>query len=396
MNKPIFSLILTFFIMSIPTEVFSQKKDIDNVEWKVAAKLENADGSISLGFAGPINGISNDVLIVSGGANFQDKMPWEGGKKHYSDEIHVLQKTNDKFIWNKKINSKLPEPIAYCGSTSTNSGVVCVGGENEKGFSKKSFVLHFNANKNEVDVTFLPDFPLAVTNIVLTHIDNVVYAIGGDEAKKSSSLFFSIDLNSKLPEWKTLPELPMALANAVAAVQKGKEGLNIYVIGGRTKTASGISDLHNTTLAFDLKKQVWKKCATISEGKKATNFSAGTGVAVGNHSILIIGGDNGLVFHKIETYLSQIAQAKSPEEKERLIIEKNILNTTHKGFYKGILLYNTLTDKWTKIGELPFLAQVTTTATMWEEEIVLSNGEVKPGIRTPNIMLGKIKNKKRI
>jgi N-acetylneuraminate epimerase len=391
MNKLFFTLTLSFILMSIPTDVFSQKKDINNVEWKVAAQLQNADGSLSLGFAGAINGVSNDVLIVSGGANFQDKMPWEGGKKHYSNEIHVLQKSNGKYIWNKNVQSTLPEPIAYCGSTSTDLGVVYVGGENENGLSNKAFVLNYNAAKNEVDVKSLPNFPIAITNIALTHIDNVVYAIGGDEAKNSSDLFFSLDLSSPFPEWKVLPKLPMALANTVAAVQKGKDGLNIYVVGGRTKTASGISDLHNTTLAFNLKKQVWKECATISEGKNTTNFSAGAGVAVGNHSILIVGGDNGLVFHKIETYLSQIAQAKSPEEKEKLVAEKNILNTTHTGFYKGMLLYNTLTDKWIKIGELPFLAQVTTTATMWEGEIVLSNGEVKPGIRTPNIMLGKIK-----
>ena len=94
MNKFFPALTLSILFMSIPTDVFSQKKDINNVEWKIAAQLQNADGSLSLGFAGPINGISNDALIVSGGANFQDKMPWEGGKKHYSDEIHVLQKQN--------------------------------------------------------------------------------------------------------------------------------------------------------------------------------------------------------------------------------------------------------------------------------------------------------------
>lgn len=50
-----------------------------------------------------------------------------------------------------------------------------------------------------------------------------------------------------------------------------------------------------------------------------------------------------------------------------------------------------MTNEWSKLGELPFPAQVTTTATMWNGNIVLSNGEVKPGIRTPNVMLGVIK-----
>ncbi|CAA9194258.1 N-acetylneuraminate epimerase [Flavobacterium bizetiae] len=386
MNTSFSSLILTILIMST-TIGFSQKTKITNVEWKKAEQLQNADGSLSLGFAGPINGISNNVLIVAGGANFPDKMPWEGGKKHYSNEIHVLEKAGDNFLWNKKAIHTLPEPIAYPGNVSTNSGIVYVGGENENGLSNKAYLLNWNADKNEVETKSLPDFPIAITNIALTHLENIVYAIGGDEAKQSSDLVFSLDLNAEKPEWKLLTKLPFALANSVSVIQNN----TIYVIGGRTKTPSGISDLHNTTLAFDLKKQIWETKANISDGKQTTNFSAGAGVAIGTEYILILGGDNGTTFHKIETYLSQIASATSEEEKAKLIAEKNILNTTHKGFYNDILLYNTHTNKWSKIGELPFLSQVTTTATIWNDKIVLSNGEIKPGIRTPDVMLGTIK-----
>jgi N-acetylneuraminate epimerase len=386
MNKTFFLLIFIIFIMSKNVS-FSQKTKITNVEWTKAAQLQNADGSISLGFAGPINGVTNNVLIVAGGANFPDKMPWEGGKKHYSNEIHVLEKKGDDFQWNKKVIHTLPEPIAYPGNTTTNLGVVYVGGENENGLSNKAYILNWNTDKNEIETKSLPDFPLAITNIGLTHLGNIVYAIGGDEAKQSSDLVFSINLNAEKPEWNSLTKLPFALANSVAVIQNEK----MYVIGGRTKTASGISDLHNTTLAFDLQKQTWETKANICDGRQTTNFSAGAGVPVGNDYVLILGGDNGTTFHKIETYLSQIAKANSEEERSKLIAEKNTLNTTHQGFYNDILLYNTHTNKWSKIGELPFLAQVTTTATIWNDKVVLSNGEIKPGIRTPDVMLGTIK-----
>jgi N-acetylneuraminate epimerase len=390
-EKLLLSLIPLFFMMSITTTVSSQVKDFNTIEWEIAAYLQNNEGSKSLGFAGPINGVHENVLIVTGGANFPDKMPWEGGAKKYSDEIHVLQKQGENFVWNKKTKAKLPEPIAYCGVTSTDLGVVYVGGENENGLSNKAYILKWKDSKNDVAILSLPQFPLAMANIALTHIGNTVYAIGGDEAKKSSNHFYSLDLNVLNPAWEELPNLPIALANAAAVVQKTKEGTAIFVIGGRTKTATGISELHNTTFVFNPKKRAWSSAAGISDGTNTTNFSAGAAVALGAHSILILGGDNGFVFHKIETYLSQIAQTNSPEEKGRLIAEKNVLNTTHQGFYKGLLLYNTLTDAWTKVGELPFLAPVTTTAVLWGDDIILSNGEIKPGIRTPNVMLGKIK-----
>lgn len=390
MTKSIFSLIFISLIMST-TDSFSQKKEVKHVEWKTAAQLQNPDGSLSIGFAGPINGVNNDVLLVAGGANFPDKMPWEGGKKSYSKTIHVLQKCGDTFSWIAAVKSTLAEPIAYCGTTSTDLGVAYVGGENENGLSNKSYLLKWNAEAKEVEIKSLPNFPLAIANIALTHIDNVVYAVGGDEATKSSDYFASLDLNEANPEWKTLPKLPLALANSVAVAQKGKNGIGIYVVGGRTKTASGISDLHHTTFVFDIKKQKWESVAAISDGKNTTNFSAGAGLAVGNHSVLIVGGDNGAIFHQIETYLSQIAQAKSEEEKAELIAKKNKLVTNHPGFYNGILLYNTLTDQWKKIDELPFLPHVTTPAVLWDKKIILSNGEIKPGIRTPDVMLGTLK-----
>ena len=390
MNTVFSSLIFTFFMMST-TISSAQKTTIKSVEWQKAAQLQNEDGSLSLGFAGPINGVYNDVFITAGGANFPDKMPWEGGKKHYSKEIHVLEKIKDQYQWNKKNSVSLPEPIAYSGSTSTSLGIVYVGGENENGLSKKAYLLKWNSKLNEIELQSLPDFPIAVTNIALTSLNNIVYAIGGDEAAKSSDLVFSIDLNAAESEWKSLPKLPFALANSVAVIQKDKNETNIYIIGGRTKTPSGISDLHNTTLAFNLKSQTWESKAIITDGKNTTNFSAGAGVALGNQYILITGGDNGTTFHKIETYLSQISKASSEEEKSKLIAEKNILNTTHKGFYNAVLLYNTQTNKWSKIGELPFLAHVTTPAVLWNNKIVLSNGEIKPGIRTPNVMIGSIK-----
>ena len=382
---------LSFCMMLANTDTIAQKNDVSSVEWKKLATLSNADGSPSLGFAGAINGVNNNALMVAGGANFPDKMPWEGGKKYYSDEIHILQKTDGNCSWNKNVTAKLPEPIAYPAVTSTGMGLVYAGGENEKGLSDKVYLIKWNSSKNKVEIKPLPDLPMAVTNAGLTHIGPVVYLAGGDELKNSSSRFLSLDLSSQDPEWRILPDLPVALANATVLAQKGADGTNIYVIGGRAKGSSGISDLHNTVFIYNPRTQSWKSGASIADGGKPMNFSAGTGVAISDRFLLITGGDNGEVFHQIETYLAKIANAATAEEKANLTAKKNELVIKHQGFYRGILLYNTLTSSWSKLGDLPFPAQVTTTAVKWDENIILSNGEVKPGIRTPDIMIGTVK-----
>jgi len=387
MNKCLFSL--SFIIMLINSESYAQQPAISKIQWDKIATLQNSDGSRSIGVAGAINAVYDQALIIAGGANFPGKMPWEGGKKHYSDEIQILQILDGQYIWNKKVKAKLPEPIAYCGNTSTQSGIVYAGGENESGLSKKTFLINFSSQGGQLVISSLPDLPVPLTNIFLSSIGNVVYAIGGDGPALSSKAFLSLDLDKKEDGWKVLPELPIALANSAVVVQNGPDGENIYVIGGRSKDPSGISELHNTLFIYNPRTKIWKNGSPISDGLNTMNFSAGTAVALSDHLILVAGGDNGRIFHQIETYLVQIAQAKTTEEKEAIIAKKNQLVIHHQGFDKSLLLYDTKANTWSKIGELPFPAHVTTTAIKWGESIVISSGEIKPGVRTPDIMLGK-------
>jgi cyclically-permuted mutarotase family protein len=387
MNKFLSSLSL--FIMIVNTEAFSQGKAITTIQWDKIATLENSDGSRSIGVAGAINAVYDQALIIAGGANFPDKMPWEGGKKQYSDEIHILQQLDGQYIWNKKVKAKLPEQIAYCGNTSTQSGIVYAGGENAAGLSKRAFLVKFSSQEDKLVIASLPDLPVPLTNIFLSSIGNVVYAIGGDGPALSSSALLSLDLDKKEEGWKQLPNMPIALANSMAVVQNGPDGVTIYVIGGRSKDPSGISELHNTLLIYNPRTKIWKSGSPISEGTGTMNFSAGTAIPLSDHLVLIAGGDNGKVFHQIETYLVHIAQSSTAKEKELLTAKKNELVINHQGFDKSLLLYDTKANTWTKIGELPFPAHVTTTAIKWGESIVISSGEIKPGVRTPNIMLGK-------
>lgn len=384
----------SIFYMMMATSLMTnaQNKTIPIVKWKRVADLPPSfDHSKSLGFAGAINGISDNILVVAGGANFPDRLPWDGGKKYYSNEIHILQKKNEKYFWKKNVAQQLPQPIAYCGNTSTSKGIVYAGGENEKGISDKCFLLKWDAVNDSIEVLPLPDLPLALTNIALTHIANTVYAAGGDESSHSSRNFFSLNLDDANATWKHLPDLPVALANATLIAQgpQGKE--NIYLIGGRSKTASGISELHATTYVFNLKKNDWQKCADINDGKNISNLSAAAGIAIDKNLILMVGGDNGKTFHKIETYISRISKSNTKEEKEKLTSEKNALSIHHKGFFKGLLLYNIQENTWTNIGDYPFPAQVTTTAVKWGNNIVISNGEIKPGVRTPSVVIGLVK-----
>src|SRR6187549_1212241 len=69
-----------------------------------------------LGVAAAFAGVSNGALIVAGGANFPDKMPWEGGKKVWNDRIWVLEKPDGQ--WREA--GRLSRPLAYGVSLTVN------------------------------------------------------------------------------------------------------------------------------------------------------------------------------------------------------------------------------------------------------------------------------------
>jgi N-acetylneuraminic acid mutarotase len=52
-------------------------------KWKIVAKLPVERGQQkALGFAGPVAGVHENVMIIAGGANFPDSMPWQNGRKN--------------------------------------------------------------------------------------------------------------------------------------------------------------------------------------------------------------------------------------------------------------------------------------------------------------------------
>ena len=79
-------LSVIFIFLCLSSIIYSQEnKDI--LEWSEETAIPN-----EIGLNGSYSGIHNDVLIIAGGANFPDQPVWEGGKKHWHDEIYVLEK----------------------------------------------------------------------------------------------------------------------------------------------------------------------------------------------------------------------------------------------------------------------------------------------------------------
>lgn len=385
MIHKLFLLFFLFYGLTLFSPILAQKPL--RFKWSVVAELPPDSGNTkNPGVAGAFAGIHNNVLLIAGGANFPTAMPWEGGKKIYWDNVYVLE-NNGKigFGWVRSEKFKLGQRIAYGASVSTDAGIVCIGGENENGISKNVFLLQWNSLSRKVIVNDLPELPLPLSNASAAAISNSIYVAGGETLNGVSDKFYVLDLENVSANWKQLPAVPKPVSHSVMLVPAIAEEKKIYLIGGRKKSSSGISELSRSVFEFDIRKNSWTEKTSLPY-----TLSAGTGIASGYGDMLLFGGDKGETFHKTEVLLADIAAEKDEAKKQELIQQKNKLQQSHPGFSNEVLQYNPEKNKWKVIGKIPFSTPVTTAAVKWGNYIFIPSGEIKAGIRTPNILLGKM------
>ena len=355
------------------------------IAWSVAAMLPSANGAEEQpGLAGPVTGIINNRLIVAGGANFPGGLPWHGNKKVFHNEIFFFEKENGQLVNATVSKQKLPAPVAYCANVTTPDGMVYIGGENEQGILDKVVLVTYKEPSNEIIFSDLPSLPLPLTNVVAAYSDHIIYVAGGNSKDGNSNKFFSLDLSEPGAGWQTLPDIPVKISFAVMTVQLNGDHNCIYLIGGRRKNSNGLSDIFNTVYQFEIKDNRWKQKRSLPYP-----ISAGTGIANGSNHILIFGGDKGETFSKEEKINAAIRNEKDEQKIKELTKEKITLLEAHAGFTSEVLLYNTITDTWKKSLPLPSGSPVTTTAIKWGDDIIIPSGEIKAGVRTPRILIGK-------
>ena len=278
--------------------------------------------------------------------------------------------------------------LSYAANCSTPQGIVAAGGENESGISNKVLIIQWNEKSENIIIKNLPALPFAVTNAAITSNNNKIYLAGGETKNGVSDKFLMLDLNDTAKDWQQLAHLRHPVSHAVMVAQSNNVGTNIYLMGGRKKNENGISDLYAYTFEFDIKKNKWLQKPSLPYA-----LSAGTGVAAGENNIVLFGGDKGGTFHKTEEIIVAINSETNALKKKKLTEEKAELQSTHPGFSKEVLMYNTINDNWNVIDTMPFNTPATTSAVKWNNEIFIPAGEIKAGVRTPQILLAKINEK---
>jgi cyclically-permuted mutarotase family protein len=345
------------------------------------------------GLAAPFAGSHNGVVIVAGGCNFPDDPVYASGIKKYYDDIFVFDPEEGQWI----SGSKFPYPAAYGASVSIDLGVVCIGGNNHDQSFAKVHLVKWNSNQEKIELERWPDLPVSMTNMAAALVGNTIYVAGGTSVGSLANTFLSLDLSmidKEKFQWKVLKDFPgPARIQPVAVGQNDAEEPHFYLFSGSSFPDGDEKPTISTNgLEYNPKTGLWTEISAIHpNGERLYSLHGGSGMAIGTHHILFVGGVHREIFQDVWILERKYAEAKILGDS---VLTEKLRNQLYNYFlhppewYKfntDVLVYHTITDTWAIVDEYPFPGPAGAPIVKAGDYLYVISGEIKPGVRSPKV-----------
>lgn len=321
-----------------------------------------------VGVAAPFAGVSGGALVVAGGAQFPGRPPWEGGTKVWTDTVWVLEQPDGPWIR----AGRLPAPRAYGVSVTVAGRVVCLGGSDSRGPVAEVRSLEWDAQRIRVRrgrglPGGLPgDLPIPLANAAgaMDAAGMVYLACGTAEPgeRRASARVFAWDSASRgwhRPRWHELPALP-GEPRILAIAASADPGFFLFggcalepVVAG--DGGPGVRRRYLRDAWRYHPEGGWKRLADLPRPCAA----AASPAPWIDGRLLLLGGDDG-----------SLAGFRPPDR--------------HPGFPREAWAFDPGAERWARIEDPP-VSRVTLPAVPWLGRWWLPSGEVRPGVRSPEV-----------
>lgn len=356
-----FSVLLIIVSLIMTRCTLQQQQPAERLQvtdWDQSIVLPSLNGVPNPGLAGTFSGFVGPWFVLAGGANFPDKMPWEGGTKHWYADLYAVSLSDSIPNW-LVVQDFLPHPIAYGASIPLDQSILCIGGADPDTCYSEVFEICWHQNRFEVDSAW-PSLPYPLSNATASRVGNHVFVAGGQSSMHSEAatkLFFHLDLNNREAGWQTLSSWPGDPRGfAVSCAVKSADATHLYLFGGRNYQPDGTLYILDDGYDYQVETRQWRKLQGTYPVMAGTAFPHESGC------IVLLGG--------VPCLLPGSAE--------------------HPGFDNQVRVFDPQKDNLTIIGTSPFPIPVTTLVTYRAGRFYLGSGEIKPGIRAPYILTGKM------
>jgi N-acetylneuraminic acid mutarotase len=298
-------------------------------------------------------GVAEGILLVAGGANFPQAPPWEDGQKVWYDQVWGLER--DARAWREV--GRLTMPAGYGVSITTDAGLICVGGSQAEGHLAD--VYRLNLTGEGLSITPLPSLPAPVANACGAMLGRTIYIAGGSRTPASTSAlnsFYALDLSAEPLHWQELEPWPgPARMLSVSAVVDD----HFYLLSGVDLAADAAGQPVRQYLTDAYRFHPLRGWSRIADLPRAVAAAPSPALSTGRFQFMVVGGDAGssIGFQPI---------------------------SRHPGFSSHICVYDTASNIWSQVGQTP-ASRVTTTTVKWGDQWWIPSGEVRPGVRSPEV-----------
>ncbi|HGI5912349.1 TPA: N-acetylneuraminate epimerase [Yersinia enterocolitica] len=223
-----------------------------------------------------------------------------------------------------------------------------------------------------------PDVPVPFKYGTGTRINNNLY-IGLGSADQS---WYRLDTDKASDGWQKIADFPgLPREQAVTLALDGK----LYVFGGVGKNSASDTQVRalDDVYQYDPQTNQWQRLAT-----RAPRGLVGTAATSLNGSqALLLGGVNKAIF---DGYFADMASAGSDETLKNAVINAYFDQNPADYFYnRDVLVYDPAKNQWKSGGQTPFLGTAGSAIATINGNLILINGEIKPGLRTTAVWQGK-------
>lgn len=354
--------------------------------------------TVQPGLAGALIGVSNDALIVAGGANFPGKPVWEKGSKSYYDDIYVLLPGME---W--KTGFKLPRKLGYGTALMIDDRIVCIGGTDGRSNRREVFSMEWDRETESIIFDSLPSLPVPMAKTAGAVVDNTLYVVGGvaevsengRKVNRPSNSLYHLDMDHLENGWQKDPSFPGPVREKThAASQRTPEGECLFIFSGMSfPPGESEPDVMTDGLRYNPRTRQWTKIAPIApKGLAPRAVCSGTAIACGERNILVFGGRGSQNLASILKTARKLGDAKKTgdstvvEACEKIMFD--YFTKTEFRYNDLVLSYDTWTDTWRSLGVYPGRPVTGSRAVWWNGGIAIPSGEIRPGVRTSSVMHG--------
>lgn len=220
-----------------------------------------------------------------------------------------------------------------------------------------------------IHLTFLPDFPVAIKNGVGGSLGRRLYAGLGSAGKH----FFYFDLDQSGGDWQPAADFPGVERNDAVCVTTPK-GLYVFSGAGNDPRHAHTSVLMDSYF-FCVDTQQWHSLDTTLP----VGLLGASATAVNDHQLLFWGGYCKETF---DALMKQLSVASSAEESTELLTVFMGQSVEAYGWNSLIWLYDVRKNTWEAIARNPYPANCGAALVRANDDYLLIEGEVKPGLRS--------------